>query len=333
MLQFTTPLKTMLPFERLSRVIHEIAKFTPTYSMQCTCMMAASGCLPLKCSMCLEDFFQLKIISCGHSFCLRCLNDRTKRRWFSSTRTLQCPQCHITVGLPPSGSFEDLPTSYAISVAPENNQNENVCPLHTKPQDRFCNTCKVCICIDCVEQDHKQDLEGIYHDVTYCINKANYIIDQLTLVVRGLQIPKYEALLKKVSETETNQTENVRCIKEIIRQRRDEMIHEIRHQSDELEMVVDMLDNSKKEKISEIKEDPHLTQYNQKKEIAEKCLSQVREIRNNGLTQAQYEVSNDLLLENEERLQKAKKNNTPWLLFSTPKKHSTECGTTDFFSK
>ncbi|KAJ8049324.1 Tripartite motif-containing protein 59 [Holothuria leucospilota] len=264
--------------------------------------MAESRDTAYNCSVCLEEFILPKMISCGHTFCQRCLENLPRRETWR-TKTILCPKCRSEVTLPQSGSVEDFPTNYAVLGALESGRIQNICLQHMKPLDLFCNTCKACICVECFVQKHKADAGYVVHDVTSSTRKASEIIEEVKLVVERLQITKYKNLLDEIAKTENSHLDNAHDIKQKIRKRRDEMIREIREKADELENVVEVVTADKKEKLTELRQEP-LKKCQEKHYEARKLLLQVEEIEKYGLSQAKYQQSNNLLFKSDEMSQK-----------------------------
>ena len=70
--------------------------------------------LPLstfRCPICVEDFNSARVLDCGHSFCLRCLQDLCRDK-MPGTR-VQCPLCRVEFVIPRNGP-EGLTPNFAL---------------------------------------------------------------------------------------------------------------------------------------------------------------------------------------------------------------------------
>lgn len=65
-----------------------------------------------RCSICFEDFSTPKILSCGHTFCLDCLqNYATKNDLEGRLVRLPCPECRQEC-LVPGSDVSNLPDNF-----------------------------------------------------------------------------------------------------------------------------------------------------------------------------------------------------------------------------
>jgi len=69
---------------------------------------------PFTCSICFLLFEEPLVISCGHSFCKRCLQSLKPYQ-------LYCPLCRI-----PFSSVENLPKNYAVQCWLDNYKNKEL---------------------------------------------------------------------------------------------------------------------------------------------------------------------------------------------------------------
>ena len=72
--------------------------------------MAGLGCVAavLECAVCMERYTDPRVLSCGHTFCLQCL-----QRMDDNIGSLPCPSCR-TMSLIPSEGLAYLPKPYAL---------------------------------------------------------------------------------------------------------------------------------------------------------------------------------------------------------------------------
>ena len=114
------------------------------------------------CSVCLEQFSEPKILPCGHTFCLKCL-ERTGTLGNKKVE-ITCPLCRKTYTVPAGGlqSFlTDLIVSHKVEVLSLKNpsaKNAPVCGECTRegPVLSYCRDCQTYLCKECSTQAHKK---------------------------------------------------------------------------------------------------------------------------------------------------------------------------------
>lgn len=126
----------------------------------------------LTCTICLNIFFDPRQLTCGHSYCIKCLTDYTK----TQTMSLVCPTCRAEMKRPESMEMQEwiqkLPQDQllvAIINAIENNlvnpdedvNSENIsensiCEKHQKKNEYFCFRHKEFVCDDCIYVFHSK---------------------------------------------------------------------------------------------------------------------------------------------------------------------------------
>ncbi|XP_038045856.1 formin-like protein 20 [Patiria miniata] len=130
----------------------------------------------MSCAICMEQLQQSqqpKVLSCGHSFCLACIEhwfDSKQRRApkdGSRRRAVRCPVCLQYTPLPTEG-LTSLPTNFALLEAREENsiklcddddgdRSSRMCLLHVGKILEF--QCKTCagqlVCRQCVGSQHR----------------------------------------------------------------------------------------------------------------------------------------------------------------------------------
>ncbi|XP_078715566.1 nuclear factor 7, ovary-like [Lampetra fluviatilis] len=130
----------------------------------------------LTCSICLDLFDCPTTLSCGHSFCLQCLEDACK-----SAELFTCPQCrapyvqlpHLSKNVALASLVETLSGQAAAALANGDDKSPSVvdsgtieslgkhgkcrrCEKHGKPVRMFCTLDHALICTACtVEGDHR----------------------------------------------------------------------------------------------------------------------------------------------------------------------------------
>ena len=114
----------------------------------------------LDCSICKDILGFPKSLSCGHVFCLACLDKMAKTLKSSD---LSCPTCRRSTPLPHNG-VRDLPTSYRLSSLIDKLKKQEeaaprvcsmVCELHNKKIELFCEDCDEGACTACLLGKHR----------------------------------------------------------------------------------------------------------------------------------------------------------------------------------
>lgn len=249
-----------------------------------------------ECVICLRQFVEPKIISCGHTFCQQCLEhmEITYNR-NNTVKTLKCPFCRQTVELPSSGSVRDFPVNFAILQAIERSKIQNLCPQHKLSQDLFCRSCKVCICAECFLKEHKPTWLH-KHDVESSKTVADETVEELKLAADKLEVSRLQNTMLETEQEESTVTENAASVIEEIHEQREQLIQEIRLHADELVKIVEIVAEDKKQKLQKIKKEKE-NLYLLKLETSEKYLAHADEIRKSGLSQAIFNKARDLLVQ------------------------------------
>ncbi len=121
----------------------------------------------LDCPICKEMFSSPKSLSCGHIFCLGCLQKAVKA--YQYTDSLSCPTCRRPTQLSMNG-VDALANNYRISNLIEKVKQQQikhppltysdsstlvVCEEHDKTMDLYCEDCDDSICTTCMLKTHK----------------------------------------------------------------------------------------------------------------------------------------------------------------------------------
>lgn len=118
------------------------------------------------CLICLERFQKPKVLPCGHTFCLKCIQKMVE------TSFNQCPKCEDKFSLPSSGNASDFPTNFDLLNAIEDREAKNTtsredlsqferlkskdhCILHDTPYEVYCKSCSRQACTKCLLDYHK----------------------------------------------------------------------------------------------------------------------------------------------------------------------------------
>ncbi|ESO99843.1 hypothetical protein LOTGIDRAFT_141429, partial [Lottia gigantea] len=139
-------------------------------------MATASVSNTPECSICYEGFTKPKFITCGHTFCLDCI----ERHIGAKTDTFLCPICQQDVKIPEGGAkmfttnfiVEPLPLTAQVTTSHTTQVTDTIslatylkgktsskvkyhCPCHTeRPIDYYCRTCHCVLCYKCYVKEH-----------------------------------------------------------------------------------------------------------------------------------------------------------------------------------
>ena len=115
----------------------------------------------LVCPLCLDIFKEPRLLDCGHTFCLHCL--QKNGRFLHHQDSIDCPVCREATKLS-EGVVEKLPASESVVSAVadfQKNLNEQeidsqakACLTHDQPKQIFCIDCSEFICQLCIDPDH-----------------------------------------------------------------------------------------------------------------------------------------------------------------------------------
>ncbi|XP_055510105.1 tripartite motif-containing protein 65-like isoform X3 [Leucoraja erinacea] len=125
--------------------------------------LAAMACLleleeKLSCPICMELFTEPATMPCGHSFCLRCLQDYLGRQ-----RLPDCPSCRTAFQPQLQPLAKNLVLDEMVKMVklssgscPLRASTEpGACPAHSKPLDLYCRLDRRCICSACAVKEHR----------------------------------------------------------------------------------------------------------------------------------------------------------------------------------
>uniref|UniRef100_G3Q849 E3 ubiquitin-protein ligase TRIM39-like n=1 Tax=Gasterosteus aculeatus TaxID=69293 RepID=G3Q849_GASAC len=178
------------------------------------------------CSICLDVFTDPVTTSCGHNFCINCINEH----WNTSNQNL-CPMCKKDFITRP-----DLRVNTFISemvglkrhqlMDPVENLEGRMCTKHDKPLELFCKSDQTCVCMLCTVLDHKNHdvvpLEEEYEEKKVELKKTKAEIQQMIQKRRvKIQEIKHSVDLKrkqKVFQVFTDLMESVgRGLKDLLK--------------------------------------------------------------------------------------------------------------------
>ena len=124
-------------------------------------MATSSAEISLKCSICLEFYFDPHVLPCLHTFCLHCLEPLVK------DGTISCPQCRVKHKIP-KGGVGHYPED--LSILPELEQakgEQKICGLCTTGDIgvAYCAQCGDYLCEVCRDVVHKRGKVYVSHSV------------------------------------------------------------------------------------------------------------------------------------------------------------------------
>ncbi|GCC21418.1 hypothetical protein chiPu_0019888 [Chiloscyllium punctatum] len=166
--------------------------------------MSATDCQELEekllCAICLDMFSEPVTISCGHTFCLRCLRAHWDRQ--SPAGPFDCPNCRKLFPQRPEPLarnllLEDM-VNYLRVRSPETPLSpaaeSGSCPHHRRALELYCSTDRQCICSVCTTGKHKghdlitvedarlqreKELMAKHEEVRRQVKKTEELIDTL----------------------------------------------------------------------------------------------------------------------------------------------------------
>ena len=229
----------------------------------------------IKCPLCLSTFTDPRRLPCEHVFCQGCLELVIKK---SRVSTLTCPVCRGEHQLPE----QEFPKAYQVnrliemyqetgasSKKKDSHKSHDVkdldyCAMHnTQPLDLYCETCKSSVCRDCAllrcsKENHKYDFKE------NVLKKCEEELDEALVPIKGLYERTsldLEAVKSAEQKLVHKRTEKVRCVEA------------------EFDVLDDILQQAKKQQISEI-EDHFGRPMSQRKEQQEELLSSATKLKN-----------------------------------------------------
>ncbi|KAK5598767.1 hypothetical protein CRENBAI_004682 [Crenichthys baileyi] len=145
----------------------------------------------LTCPICQGIFRDPVLLPCSHSFCREC----QKTSWqFIKT----CPVCRVPVeeGQAISNrALSDASESFLrqANLRPvQNASNEEVCNLHLKPLELYCEKDEEPVCVDCVSQHSTHRLWSLKDATAMCKKELGYIVQ-----IFEKKVDSYKKMTKK----------------------------------------------------------------------------------------------------------------------------------------
>ena len=111
----------------------------------------------ITCPICLEHFTNPKLVPCGHSFCLQCLQ-RVPIELVNGSHYLPCPTCRMScpvpdkgvASLPPSFIINNLIEVYGLLKKVSDHQHASCDICDDNNADRYCKQCAKFLCPQCL---------------------------------------------------------------------------------------------------------------------------------------------------------------------------------------
>ena len=125
----------------------------------------------ITCPICLEHFTNPKLVPCGHSFCLQCLQ-RVPIELVNGSHYLPCPTCRVSCPVPDKG-VASLPPSFVINnlievydllkkVSDHQHASCDICDDNNA--DRYCKQCAKFLCPQCLHH-HNNWKPNVSHQI------------------------------------------------------------------------------------------------------------------------------------------------------------------------
>lgn len=106
-----------------------------------------------ECWVCADTYTDPRILSCGHTFCLRCLTQIHKTLFLKDE--LSCPFCRQVFTVPKDG-LAVLPKNYSLMKLIEASRPSEPCDKHrTRSLEMYCVDCSSVICVRCLGDVHQ----------------------------------------------------------------------------------------------------------------------------------------------------------------------------------
>jgi tripartite motif-containing protein 2/3 len=199
-----------------------------------------------ECSVCLNQFEDSRVLPCGHTFCLKCLQQQLGDN-AATQATIVCSLCRQSFPIP-SGGLASLPKNYSIESAIEEKkgrscQQELICEQHEQKFIIYCKHCNALACVKCLAK-HKEHVEG---DAMIDIETANK--DFKTAIrdmLKNERIAEQDGLeqLRKLKLLNEEVEEHKRKLDSKIKDEIFEVKRKLKNSHDELVHALDYLGSS-----------------------------------------------------------------------------------------
>ena len=226
------------------------------------------------CSICLDTYTDPKIISCFHTFCVKCLEEHARKTHRQGK--FRCPECQAEIDLPEGNRFDRLPTSFihnSLLGLLETEDREVLlkppfCSQHKKERLRyFCSSCEACICPVCFAEDHRgHDFDVIEKAVQ---EDKKYIMLNVDTIKEKVNLFREE--IGKLEKTSEDVEMIIAIAKQDVSEAAQHVITKTRQQEKQL---LESLEMTRKKRIERINSAKHeleslVKQMNQAVQFAE----------------------------------------------------------------
>ena len=178
----------------------------------------------LECAVCLERYVDPRTLPCLHSFCKNCVGRLpvVTGGLSGQHRMLKCPACRKHVRLEDEG-VAALPTAFHINnlldiidlFKKTRHHFQQVCHVHERPKDLYCDTCEELVCFkcstshhnrhqcDCAENlftKHKQQIEACLEPMKNKIDSVEENLGHFDAMEREMKA-QANAMLEEINDT------------------------------------------------------------------------------------------------------------------------------------
>ena len=169
--------------------------------------MALKSAKELECGICLQTYFEPRILPCGHSFCMTCLQEQVSNIYSPQN----CATCRRTFYVPTGVAA--LPKNFSLMeiinvvnhIGP---QTSTTCSMHSQQEAvSYCCTCNCFICQQCYERIHSSHNQT---ELQFVNNKFNDILSSASINATkyAANCQKKLSQLQDIMTTMTSEIEN-----------------------------------------------------------------------------------------------------------------------------
>ncbi|KAL3879290.1 hypothetical protein ACJMK2_031591, partial [Sinanodonta woodiana] len=144
------------------------------------------------CPVCRDIYSDPRCLTCGHSFCLKCLKVLAGNK-----QKFPCPICRFGVDLRHT-NVDQLPKNFVLCnvIEAKDKKQPSLCSAHNKSLDLFCRRCDVVICSKCLTMRHKGHA---IEDIDTIFSERNNNIESISKTVKNT-FKKWNDALQKQSD-------------------------------------------------------------------------------------------------------------------------------------
>uniref|UniRef100_A0A8C4T2G2 Tripartite motif-containing protein 16-like n=1 Tax=Erpetoichthys calabaricus TaxID=27687 RepID=A0A8C4T2G2_ERPCA len=190
----------------------------------------------ITCFICQETLSDPVSILCGHSFCLKCLND-----YWDQSHECSCPECRRTFTTRPELHRNTVLNELDHKLTdPDGNLKVELCVKHQKRLEIFCKNEETCICMMCALTEHeghkKVELEMEKISVENELEENEKSFTDLICSIGKTQ----KKLTEKIREQEKTEMEKIEGVREEL----EKEIEELKGKDAELRELSETKDNN-----------------------------------------------------------------------------------------